>query len=81
MTDGSAILYLGRVPSIAVHNAVFDGISRYAAMRGWTAESVDYRVAHGKGLSVILAEKRPWNAPTGRRTSLPPPSGASRRCS
>ena len=59
MTDGSAILYLGRVPSIAVHDAVFSGISRYAAMRGWTAESVDYRVAHGKGLSVILAEKRP----------------------
>ncbi|MBR3086391.1 MAG: substrate-binding domain-containing protein [Kiritimatiellae bacterium] len=53
------ILYLGHISGIAVHDAVFSGISRYAAMRGWTAESVNYRVAHGKGLSVILAEKRP----------------------
>ena len=59
MEEKVKILYLSHDTRVAVHNAVFAGISRYAAMRGWTAESVNYRLSHGRSLSELLAEKRP----------------------
>ncbi len=59
MGEKGKILYLSHDTRVAVHNAVFAGISRYAAMRGWTAESVNYRLSHGRSLSELLAEKRP----------------------
>lgn len=59
MEEKGKILYLSHDMWVAVHNAVFAGISRYAAMRGWTAESVNYRLSHDRSLVEILAEKRP----------------------
>lgn len=59
MAGKSKILYLSRISRLAVHDAVFSGIARYAAMRGWTAESVNYTLSHERSLSAIFAEKRP----------------------
>ncbi|MBR0056595.1 MAG: substrate-binding domain-containing protein, partial [Kiritimatiellae bacterium] len=50
---------MSRILWVSVHDAVFAGIRRYAALRGWEAESVEYCATHGVPLSEILEARRP----------------------
>ena len=59
MSSSPAILYLSRILWVSVHDAVFAGIRRYAALRGWEAESVEYGATHGVPLPEILEARRP----------------------